>query len=54
MSDEEKKDLKRTGALVEDTSLSGLESGGVAPKDPEGKSTVEGATDEREEREDEA
>lgn len=39
---------KTVGALVEDESLSGLESGGVAPKDPAGRSTEEGATDQRE------
>lgn len=44
--DAEKK--PKPGALVEDETLAGLQTGGVAPKDPGGKSTEEGATDARE------
>lgn len=36
------------GALVEDSSLGGLTSGGVAPKNPAGKVTEGEATDKRE------
>lgn len=38
---------KPLGALVEDETLSGTESGGVVPKGPDGK-IDEGATDRRE------
>lgn len=38
----------KPGALVEDSSLGGLTSGGVAPKDPRGKVTEGEATDDRE------
>lgn len=38
----------KPGALVEDSSLVGLTSGGVAPKAPDGKVTEGEATDKRE------
>ena len=38
----------KPGALVEDSSLAGLTSGGVAPKDPSGKVTEGEATDKHE------
>jgi len=40
--------VNKPGALVEDSSLGGLTSGGVAPKDPGGKVTEGEATDKRE------
>jgi len=40
--------VNKPGALVEDSSLSGLTSGGVAPKDPSGHVTEGEATDKRE------
>jgi hypothetical protein len=41
-------DKPKPGALVEDSTLGGLQTGGVAPKDPSGTVTEGGATDERE------
>lgn len=40
---------KRPGALVEDTTLAGMEDGSVRPKEPDGK-VEERATDPRESR----